>query len=78
MPTWPPQTGFYQALYDGNPCTYPGITPSFSFSLIAPAKDGVYYLYFCGTEFYTMQQIVSTYTTPLALPYSIITGGALP
>jgi hypothetical protein len=74
-PTWPPQNGFYQVLYNGTPGLYPGITQSFSFNVTLPAQFGVYYLYYCGAELYNIQQAIATYTAPLSLPYAVITAG---
>lgn len=74
-PTWPPPNGFYQVLYDGAPGLYPGITQSFSFNLAVPAQIGVYYLYYCGTEYSNMQQAIASYTAALSLPYAVITAG---
>jgi hypothetical protein len=73
-PTWPPPNGFYQVLYDGAPPVYPGITQSFNFSLTVPGQ-GVYYLYYCGTQYQNIQQAIASYTTALSLPYAVITAG---
>jgi hypothetical protein len=74
-PTWPPQNGFYQVLYNGPPGLYPGITQSFSFNVIVPAQIGFYYLYYCGAELSNIQQAIATYTAPLSLPYAVIIAG---
>jgi hypothetical protein len=79
-PTWPPTTGYYQPLYDGQPGAYLGVTQSFSFNITVPHAGpskvcGVYYLYFRTTLQYNVEDAVSLYTKPIIQPVVVITAG---
>ncbi|MDH5481683.1 MAG: hypothetical protein OEY22_02220 [Candidatus Bathyarchaeota archaeon] len=80
-PSWPPPNStYYQTLYIGYPGIYPGVTQPFSFSLTLPnvetrGANSVFYLYFCGTFEYSMQNAVNAYTEPLWMPYAVIVVG---
>jgi hypothetical protein len=61
-PSWPPPSGYYTALYNGIPGSYPGQTVTSSFYLTAPTTPGRYYLWFCGDAQYNMQDAINRYT----------------
>lgn len=68
-PSWPPPSGYYIAIYHGGPGLYPGTTvTNQSFSFEAPSTPGTYYLYWCGSSHYSMEQGVGTYQWNLTLP----------
>jgi len=67
-PYWPPPSGYYFPMYEGNPGYSPGITAERSFQLSAPSSSGTYYLWFCGEAQYGMNQAVNQYRNPLSLP----------
>lgn len=66
-PSWPPPSGYYIPLYDGQPGYYPGVTETKSFSLIVPSSAGTYYLWFGLGAHYSMQDAVNQYINPLTL-----------
>jgi hypothetical protein len=77
-PNWPPTAGYYQALYNGQPDGYPGITQSFSFNVIVPTASDYYdvnYLYFCSTLKFSVDEAAASYTVPLIAPCAVIVAG---
>jgi len=67
-PSWPPPTGYYIPLYNGQPGYYPGVTETKNFSITAPSTAGTYYLWFGSGAHYSMQDAVNQYVNPLTLP----------
>ena len=67
-PDWPPPPGHYAPLYDGIPGRYPGVTETKTFQVTVPSTPGTYYLWFCMSQHYSMEQAIAEFTTPLTLP----------
>ena len=67
-PDWPPPSGYYAPLYDGIPGRYPGVTETKTFQVTVPSTPGTYYLWFCMSQHYSMEQAIAEFTTPLTLP----------
>ena len=67
-PDWPPPSGYYAPLYDGIPGRYPGVTQTKTFQVTVPSTPGTYYLWFCMSQHYSMEQAIAAFTTPLTLP----------
>ncbi len=74
-PSWPPPNStYYQPLYYGGPGPYPGTgKQTFSFNMTLPNTQGVYYIYWCMNAAYSWDQAVSQYTSPLRVPFAVIT-----
>jgi hypothetical protein len=74
-PSWPPpSSAYYHVLYNGGAGPYPGTgIQSFSFNLTVPDNPGTYYLYYCAEAQFGMIDAVNKYSTPLYVPYAIIT-----
>jgi len=67
-PSWPPTSGFYVALYEGAPGTYPGIRQTRTFTLTVPTSLRTFYVWFCRGAAFNMQQAISGYEAPLTIP----------
>jgi N-acetylneuraminic acid mutarotase len=70
-PSWPPPSGYYIPLYNGQPGYAPGVTQTTTVQITVPSDPGTYYVWFGSGAEYSMQDAVNKYANPLSTPAHI-------